>query len=79
MVVAPVSVVNLNGDPVDGLGAEQFHLFDNSTGLGLRVPCWPWANRQLFISPLKVNLQQGCARLIRSVEPVTYAIHASWQ
>jgi len=37
VVVAPVSVVDRNGDHVDGLGPEQFHLFDNGKEQNIKV------------------------------------------
>ncbi len=36
-VVAPVSVVDRNGDHVDGLGPEKFHLFDNGKEQNIHV------------------------------------------
>jgi VWFA-related protein len=37
VVVAPVTVVDRNGDHVDGLGPEQFHLFDNGKEQNIHV------------------------------------------
>jgi VWFA-related protein len=37
VVVAPVSVVDRNGDNVDGLRPDQFHLFDNDKEQDIRV------------------------------------------
>jgi VWFA-related protein len=37
VVVAPVSVVDRGGDHVDGLGPEQFHLFDNGKEQNIHV------------------------------------------
>ena len=37
VVVAPVSVVDRSGDHVDGLGPEQFHLFDNGKEQNIHV------------------------------------------
>ena len=37
VVVAPVSVVDRNGDYVDGLRPDQFHLFDNGKEQNIQV------------------------------------------
>ena len=37
VILAPVSVVDRHGDNVDGLGPEQFHLFDNGKEQNIKV------------------------------------------
>src|ERR1022692_171317 len=37
VVMAPVTVVDRHGDNVDGLGPEQFHLFDNGKEQNIHV------------------------------------------
>jgi VWFA-related protein len=60
-VVTPVSVVDRNGDNVDGLRPEQFHLFDNDKEQNIHV--------DVAFPPISLVIAVECSDSVESVLP----------